>query len=89
VVFRVTDGAGLFATATRIVNVRVPQGGVATGPELLLPVVLDVLGAGNTHYTTELTLISRDASATTVLLQYTASAGGGSGDALEGSRSPR
>jgi photosystem II stability/assembly factor-like uncharacterized protein/PKD repeat protein len=79
VTFKVADRAGLFATATRSVNVRVPQGSVATGPELLLPVVLDVLGAGNTHYTTELTLISRAATATTVLLQYTGSAGGGSG----------
>jgi hypothetical protein len=79
VTLRVTDQAGLFATATRSVNVRVPQGSVATGPELLLPVVLDVAGAGNTHYTTELTLISRAATPTTVLLQYTGSAGGGSG----------
>lgn len=79
VTFRVTDQAGLYATATRSVNVRVPQGNVATGPELLLPVVLDVAGAGNTHYTTELTLISRAAAPTTVLLQYTGSAGGGSG----------
>jgi PKD repeat protein len=77
--FRVTDQAGLFAEATRAVVVRVPQGAVATGPELLLPVVLDVAGAGGTHYTTELTLVSRAAAPTTVLLQYTASAGGGSG----------
>jgi PKD repeat protein len=79
VTFRATDFAGLSATATRTVNVRVPQGSVATGPELLLPVVLDVVGAGGAHYTTELTLLSRAASPTTVLLQYTASAGGGSG----------
>jgi photosystem II stability/assembly factor-like uncharacterized protein/PKD repeat protein len=77
--FRVTDRAGLFAEATRNVIVRVPQGSVATGPELLLPVVLDVVGAGGAHYTTELTLISRAAAPTTVLLQYTGSAGGGSG----------
>jgi PKD repeat protein len=77
--FRVTDRAGLFAEATRNVVVRVPQGSVATGPELLLPVVLDVVGAGGAHYTTELTLISRAATPTTVLLQYTGSAGGGSG----------
>ncbi|HQQ77894.1 MAG TPA: PKD domain-containing protein [Thermoanaerobaculia bacterium] len=77
--FRATDAAGLFAEATRTVNVRIPQGSVATGPELFLPVVLDVVGAGGAHYTTELTLISRAASPTTVLLQYTGSAGGGSG----------
>ena len=77
--FRVTDQAGLFAEATRNVVVRVPQGAAATGPELLLPVVLDVAGAGGTHYTTELTLASRAGAPTTVLLQYTASAGGGSG----------
>ncbi len=79
VTFKVTDLAGLSAVATRTVNVRVPQGSVATGPELLLPVVLDVVGAGGAHYTTELTLISRASSPTTVLLQYTGSAGGGSG----------
>lgn len=79
VTFRVTDPRELFAEARRTVNVRVPQGSVATGPELLLPVVLDVVGAGGAHYTTELTLISRAAAPTTVLLQYAASVGGGSG----------
>jgi PKD repeat protein len=79
VTFNVADQAGLTATATRAVNVRAPQGSVATGPELLLPVVLDVVGAGGAHYTTELTLISRAAIPTTVLLQYAASVGGGSG----------
>ncbi len=77
--FRATDAAGLFAEASRAVTVRVPEGSAATGPELLLPVVLDVAGAGGTHYTTELTLVSRAAAPTTVLLQYTAAAGGGSG----------
>ncbi len=79
VTFRVADRAGLSATATRVVNVRVPQGSVAAGPELLLPVVLDVVGAGGAHYTTELTLIARAAAPTTVLLQYASSVGGGSG----------
>ena len=49
------------------------------GPEQLLPVVLDTPGAGGTHYTTELTLGSKAAVPVTALLQYTASAGAGSG----------
>ncbi len=53
----------------------------AADPELFLPVVLDVLGEGGAHYTTELTVSSRAAAATTVRFQYTASAGGGSGEA--------
>lgn len=71
----VTSGAGCTASGTK----TVPIGGVSSGPELLLPVVLDVFGAGGSHYTTELTFVSRATAPVTVSLLYTASVGGGSG----------
>lgn len=55
----------------------VPPAGGET--ERLLPVVLDLAGAGGSHYTTELTLVSRSAATSTVELGYTASLGAGSG----------
>jgi hypothetical protein len=77
VTLKVRDALGLVSTATLIVTVRTPA--FTGGPEQLLPVVLDTVGAGGTHYTTELTLGSKAAVPVTVLLQYTASAGPGSG----------
>ncbi len=71
------DAVGLASTATLTVTVRAPA--FTGGPEQLLPVVLDTPGAGGTHYTSELTLASKAANPVTVLLQYTASAGFGSG----------
>ena len=64
------------AEARVVVEVASPEGAET---ELLLPVVLDAGGAGGSHYTTELTLGSRSASAATVELGYTASVGEGSG----------
>jgi subtilisin family serine protease len=77
VTLKVRDTLGLVSTATLIVTVRTPA--FMGGPEQLLPVVLDTGGAGGTHYTTELTLGSKAPVPVTVLLQYTASAGAGSG----------
>ena len=77
VILKVRDVLGLVSTATLIVTVRAPA--FTGGPEQLLPVVLDTSGAGGTHYTTELTLGSKATVPVTVLLQYTASAGSGSG----------
>jgi hypothetical protein len=71
------DALGLASTSTLTVTVRAPA--FTGGPELLLPVVLDAPGVGGTHYTTELTLASKAGVPVTVLLQYTASAGSGSG----------
>ncbi len=77
VTLKVRDALGLVSTATLIVTVRAPA--FTGGPEQLLPVVLDAGGTGGTHYTTELTLGSKASVPVTVLLQYTASAGAGSG----------
>ena len=77
VTLRVRDGLGFLSTTTLTVTVRAPA--FTGGPEQLLPVVLDTAGAGGTHYTTELTLGSKAGAVVTVLLQYTASLGSGSG----------
>ncbi len=77
VTLKVRDALGLVSTATLTVTVRAPA--FTGGPEQLLPVVLDTAGAGGTHYTTELTLGSKAGAVVTVLLQYTASLGSGSG----------
>ncbi len=77
VTLKVRDALGLVSTATTTVTVRAPA--FTGGPEQLLPVVLDAPGAGGTHYTTELTLGSKAGVPVTVLLQYTASSGSGSG----------
>ena len=77
VTLKVRGALGLVSTATTTVTVRAPS--FTGGPEQLLPVVLDTSGAGGTHYTTELTLGSKAGAPVTVLLQYTASAGSGSG----------
>jgi hypothetical protein len=77
VTLKVRDALGLVSTATTTVTVHAPA--FTGGPEQLLPVVLDTPGAGGTHYTTELTLGSKAAVPVTALLQYTASAGAGSG----------
>lgn len=73
----VTDGAGATATAQVAFTVREPQG--VSGVARILPVVLDVHGVAGTHYTTELTLVSRASSTARALLYYSASAGAGSG----------
>ena len=77
VTLKVRDALGLVSTATTTVTVRAPA--FTGGPEQLLPVVLDTPGAGGTHYTSELTLASKAGAPVTVLLQYTASVGSGSG----------
>ena len=77
VTLRVRDSLGFLSTSTLTVTVTTPS--FEGGTTLLLPVVLDTKGAGGTHYTTELTLGSKAAVPVTVLLQYTASAGAGSG----------
>jgi len=73
----VTDGAGATATAQVAIEVRAPQ--APSGISKLVPVVLDVRGVGGAPFTTELTLVSRSATAARALLTYTASAGAGSG----------
>ncbi len=71
-----SDLTGAVATASVTVTVRSVDG---LGPQLLLPVVLDVHGGGGSHYTTEATLSSRAAAPVPVFLVYTASRGTGSG----------
>jgi hypothetical protein len=52
------------------------------GPaDRFLPIVLDAHGVGGSHYTTELTLINLPGNPLPVTLVYTASLGGGSGEA--------
>ncbi len=70
------DPLGASASTAVAVTVTAPT---LTGTSLLLPVVLDTAGVGGSHYTSEVTLASRAASPTDVLLAYTASRGSGSG----------
>jgi hypothetical protein len=77
VTLRARDSLGFVSTSTMTVMVTTPS--LAGGTTLLLPVVLDTPGAGGTHYTTELTLGSKATAPVAVVLQYTASAGSGSG----------
>ena len=60
------------------ITVRAPAES-ASDTDLVLPVVTDSRGVGTTHYTTELTLVSRASRPVTALLQYTAAVGSGSG----------
>jgi hypothetical protein len=53
-------------------------GGLAAGRRLVVPVVLDVFGAANSHYTTELTVANDGAFATPVDLVYHPAPGFGS-----------
>jgi PKD repeat protein len=72
------DPNGGVGTATLTVNVTVPvSSGAATS--LLVPVVLEASGVGGSRYTSDVTLVSRAASPTDVVLSYTASQGSGSG----------
>jgi hypothetical protein len=57
-------------------------GGLAAARRLVVPVVLDVFGAANSHYTTELTLANDGAFATPVDLTYRPSLGSSTGVAL-------
>jgi PKD domain/BNR repeat-like domain len=76
VTLTVTDALGATATSSITVKITAPA---VSGPSLLIPVVLESPGVGNSHYSTEVTLASREASAVEVLLSYTASQGAGSG----------
>ncbi len=72
------DPNGGAGSATLTVDVTVPaSGGAATS--LLVPVVLEAAGLGGSRYTSDLTLVSRAAAPTDVVLSYTASQGSGSG----------
>ena len=78
VVLTVIDSAGRRGTVSRLITVRVPAES-ASDTDLVLPVVTDARGVGTTHYTTEVTLVSRASRPVTALLQYTAAVGSGSG----------
>jgi len=52
---------------------------VGSNATLLVPIVLDVHGAGSTHYTTSLTLTNLTGTSVPVVLDYRASLGAGSG----------
>ncbi len=71
------DPNGGVGAATLTVNVTVPSSGAATS--LLVPVVLEASGVGGSRYTSDVTLVSRAAAPTDVVLSYTASQGLGSG----------
>ena len=73
-----TDARGSVASATRAMLVTRPT---LSGAALLLPVVLETPGAGGSYYTSEVTIASRLTAPVDVLLTYTASVGGGSGNA--------
>ncbi|HVO50855.1 MAG TPA: hypothetical protein VMV60_07670, partial [Thermoanaerobaculia bacterium] len=57
-------------------------GGLSAARRLVVPVVLDVFGAANSHYTTELTLANDGAFATPVDLTYKPALGSSTGVAL-------
>ncbi|MFN7988952.1 MAG: PKD domain-containing protein [Thermoanaerobaculia bacterium] len=75
-VLTVADPYGASSSATVAVTVTAPS---TTGASLLVPVVLEADGVGGSRFTSELTLASRVAAPTEVLLSYTASLGEGSG----------
>ncbi|HEV8268899.1 MAG TPA: PKD domain-containing protein, partial [Thermoanaerobaculia bacterium] len=77
VTLTVRDGSGASSTATHNVGVTAPPDN--SGVSLLVPVVLDIGGVGGSHYTTELTLVSRATTPVDVAIRYTASVGSGSG----------
>ncbi len=52
-------------------------GGLAAARKLLVPVVLDTIGAAGSHYTTELTLANESSRESRVLLRYRAAPGFG------------
>jgi PKD repeat protein len=72
------DPNGGVGTATLTVNVTAPASG-SPSTSLLVPVVLEAAGVGGSHYSSDLTLVSRAAVPTDVVLSYTASQGAGSG----------
>ncbi len=72
------DPSGGAGTATLTVNVTAPAP-AAGDVGLLVPVVLEASGLGGSHYRSEVTLVSRAAAPTDVILSYTASQGSGSG----------
>jgi hypothetical protein len=57
-------------------------GGLSAARRLVVPVVLDVLGAGGSHFTTELTLVNDSPHATPVDLVYRPAPGFGSAPGL-------
>jgi hypothetical protein len=72
------DPNGGVGTAVLTVNATAPASG-GTATSLLVPVVLEAAGVGGSHYTSDLTVVSRAAGPTDVVLSYTASQGSGSG----------
>ncbi|HVO52590.1 MAG TPA: PKD domain-containing protein [Thermoanaerobaculia bacterium] len=72
------DPNGGVGTAALTVNVTVPASSGAS-TTLFVPVVLEAAGVGGSRYTSDVTLVSRAASPTDVVLAYTASQGSGSG----------
>ena len=78
VIFTVVDQAGRRASASRTITVLAPAASESDA-DLVLPVVTDSRGVGATHYTTELTLVSRSSRPVTAVLRYTAASGSGSG----------
>ncbi len=77
-VLTVRDSKGGTGTASTNVTVTEP---VITGPaaRILIPVVVETAGVGGSRYSTEVTLASLANAATTVLLYYTPTRGGGPG----------
>ena len=79
---------GASGTVTRVVTVYVsipsPAAPIVPGIELQVPVVLDVFGAGGSHFTSDLVAVNRGAADTTVLLRYVAAPGtsGGAGPVI-------
>ncbi|MCG3193649.1 MAG: hypothetical protein DIJKHBIC_02903 [Thermoanaerobaculia bacterium] len=71
----VTSSSGCQAAGTK----SIPILASVAGPDLLLPVILDLTGEVGSHYTTELTFVSRVSSTLVISLSYVASSGGGSG----------
>ncbi|MEO6325944.1 MAG: S8 family serine peptidase, partial [Thermoanaerobaculia bacterium] len=60
---------------TFYVSIPAPVAPSAPGLELQVPVVLDVFGAGGSHFTSDLVAVNRSSDATTVLIRYVAAPG--------------
>jgi photosystem II stability/assembly factor-like uncharacterized protein len=66
----VVGSAGVFVATRGGGVVRSPAGGITAAR--LVPIVLDLVGALNTHFTSQLTLANRGTTTSTVQLLYTA-----------------
>ena len=78
--------AGAIADQELVISAGFNPADVPTGMDMMttfVPVVLDLRGRSNSHFTSELALTNRGSEAAMLNITYTAEAGGGSGTATD------